>query len=114
MKITLVHPETRQVKLAKIGFSWTVLCFNFFPPLFRGDWKWGAIMFGCTILTGNISALVFMFIYNKLYINELLSKGYQANNEISRQLLINYGFINDDYDTYDHVVDDDDVDDFDF
>ncbi|MGO2265202.1 MAG: hypothetical protein ACTH54_00025 [Vagococcus salmoninarum] len=114
MKIALVHPETRQVKLAKIGFSWTVLCFNFFPPLFRGDWKWAAIMFGCAIITCNFSALVFMFIYNKLYIMELLRKGYQADNEISRQLLLTYGFIIDDYDTYDHIVDDEDIDPFDF
>ena len=31
------------VKECKVGFSWTILLFGFFPPFFRGDWKWGLI-----------------------------------------------------------------------
>ena len=76
MIITLKHPSgvTKQVKE---GFSWTTFFFGMFPALFRGDIKWAAIMFLCAWLTFGISWLVFPFIYNKLYIEELKLKGYK-------------------------------------
>ena len=46
-----------------LGFSWTAFFFNFFVPLFRGDFKWFLIF-------------LFPFIYNKFYTKDLLKKGY--------------------------------------
>lgn len=40
MKVMLKNENTGQIKQAKIGFSWTVFFFGFFPAIFRGDWKW--------------------------------------------------------------------------
>lgn len=61
----------------KKGFSWTMLLFGVFVPLVRGDWKWFVITMLAAIVTCGISWLVFPFIYNKLYLNDLLNKGYE-------------------------------------
>ena len=77
-KLRFENPHTGHIKEAPVGFSWTVLFFNFFPPLFRGDWKWCIIMFLLACLTLGVSALVFMFIYNKLYIKDLIGAGFKV------------------------------------
>lgn len=93
MKINLLNPNTNQIKQVKIGFSWTTFFFGCFPALFRGDWKWMIIQIVCSILTFGLSSLVFCFIYNKLYINDLLNAGYVAADESSKLALSNKGFI---------------------
>lgn len=65
-------------KTVKVGFSWTMLFFGIFVPLVRGDWKWGLISIVLASITFGISWLVFPFIYNKLYINDLKNKGYKV------------------------------------
>ena len=79
-KITFENPVSGQIREAPIGFSWTVLFFGFFPPLFRGDWKWAVIMFFLAMLTMGISNLVFMFIYNNFYVKDLIGSGYKAKS----------------------------------
>lgn len=76
--INFKNPMSGEMRRAPVGFSWTTLFFGCFPALFRSDWKWFAIMLLIGILTGGFSFLVFMFIYNKLYIKELINKGYKA------------------------------------
>lgn len=65
-------------KTVKVGFSWTMLFFGIFVPLVRGDWKYGLISIVLAPITFGISWLVFPFIYNNLYINDLKNKGYQV------------------------------------
>jgi len=65
------------VKIAPIGFSWTVFFFNGFPPLIRGHIVMGAIMMVLGFFTGGISGIIFAFFYNKMYVNYLLEKGYR-------------------------------------
>ena len=84
------------VKECKIGFSWTNFFFGAFTPAFRGDWKYCGIMVLCAFFTFGISWLVFPFLYNKLYINDLLKKGYTPASESDRKLLVFKGFIADD------------------
>lgn len=79
-KIVFENPRTGHIKKAPVGFSWTVAFFVFFPPMFRGDWKWAIIMFLLACITGGLSALVFMFIYNKLYIKDLIGAGFKATS----------------------------------
>jgi hypothetical protein len=74
------NPHNGQLREAPVGFSWTVFFFSCFPPIFRGDWKWFIIMFILAILTAGISGFVFIFIYNKLYIKELISSGYKVKS----------------------------------
>lgn len=100
MRVNLTNPTTHQVKQVKVGFSWTVFFFGFFPMLFRGDWKWFAITLLVQLVVGvptagigsGIVDIVLSFIYNKLYINDLLSAGYVPADKASADILLNKGF----------------------
>lgn len=63
-------------KVVKQGFSWTVFFFGALVPLFRGDIKWFLIMLFSGMFTFGLSNIVFIFIYNQKYIEDLLEKGY--------------------------------------
>ena len=91
--IVRLKDEMGMVKEAKIGFSWTTLFFGAFVPAIRGDWKYAGIMVVCAVITCGISSLVFPFVYNKLYIKDLLMKGFLPVSEVDRNLLIDKGFI---------------------
>ena len=67
-------------KEVKKGFSWTTLLFGSFVPLVRGDWFYFFISIVAAMLTFGISWLVFPFIYNRLYLERLLSKGYEIQH----------------------------------
>ncbi|HWI49942.1 MAG TPA: DUF2628 domain-containing protein [Rummeliibacillus sp.] len=94
MKVTLKN-DSGLTKEVKIGFSWTTFFFGFIPALFRGDLKWAAIMFILAAVAGVITAgfgawipgLVFSFIYNKLYIKDLIEKGYGPINDEDQSIL---------------------------
>ena len=73
----MMKNEIGQVKVVKEGFSWTMLFFGIFVPLYRGDWKWFLIILIANIFTYGWASVVFAFIYNKIYINDLLEKGYK-------------------------------------
>lgn len=79
-KIQFEHPKTGAIKEAPVAFSWTVFFFGFFPPLFRGDWKWAVIIFLVACITMGLGNLVFMFFYNKLYIKDLVGAGFKAKS----------------------------------
>lgn len=87
MHVQLVNAQGA-IKNVKLGFSWTTFFFGFFPALFRGDLKWAAIMFisSCFIglftlgLGAWIPGIIFSFIYNQMYIREMMEKGYRPAN----------------------------------
>ena len=78
--IMFENPHTGAIKEAPVGFSWTTFFFGFFPALFRGDWKWAVIQLLLALITFGLSWLVFVFIYNKLYIKDLIGSGYKAKS----------------------------------
>lgn len=84
------------IKECKVGFSWTNFFLGFFVPMFRGDWKFTLIQLAAAFMTCGISNLVFPFFYNKVYINDLLEKGYTPATEVDRGILVSKGFIADD------------------
>lgn len=75
MKKIFVNSEGAQIE-APQGFSWTVLLFGFFPPLFRGDILWAAIIFAAAIATSGLSSIVIAFFYNDIYEKSLAKKGF--------------------------------------
>lgn len=92
-KIVLENPKTGEIRSAPVGLSWTVLFFGFFPPLLRRDWKWATVILVSTFLTMGLSSFVFMVVYNKLYIKELIASGFEVKSvesgtieEISRKI----------------------------
>ncbi|AXK55120.1 MULTISPECIES: hypothetical protein [Pseudomonas] len=85
-KIIFKNPNTGAIKEAPVGFSWTVFFFGFIPALFRADWKWAAIMFLLAMFTFGLSNLVFMFMYNKLYVRDLIGSGFKAQSIASGDL----------------------------
>jgi hypothetical protein len=80
MKLTMENPNTGIIKRAPVGFSWTTFFFGVLPALFRGDLKWFCIQLLIACFTGGLSNLVFMFIYNKIFIKKLLEKGYKVRD----------------------------------
>jgi len=78
------HPQYGWLKNAPVGFSWTSLFFGPFPALLRGDYKWAAIIFGAAVVLaiptvgvgGWVVSIAAGILYNKLYIKELITKGY--------------------------------------
>jgi len=59
--------------------------FGFFPPMFRGDWKWAIIILLTALIAAAFSAgilgwipgLIGAFVWNKSYLNRLVSDGFQ-------------------------------------
>lgn len=93
--------QNNMMKECPTGYSWTTFFFGVFVPLMRGDIKWAAILFALcaliAIITAGIGAFfitpIFAFFYNKLYIKELLEKGYTGADDYSRNYLISNGLI---------------------
>lgn len=77
------------VKSAYEGWSWTVFLFGFWPPLFRGDFKWFGIglavallnMIAIQFVVGIITSLIWWFVfaakYNEWHKTDLLLTGFK-------------------------------------
>jgi len=89
----ILRNEQGVVKYTKLGFSWTTLLFGFFPALFRGDLKWAATMFLAASVTYGLTLLIFPFIYNRIYIKELIDNGYEAVGGNSQKVLTEKGLL---------------------
>jgi hypothetical protein len=92
MFITLKNELTGQTRESKIGFSWTTFFFGFIPAFTRGDMKNGFIQLFITFIIGPFAPLVYSFIYNKIYIKDLLQNGFRPNDQHSTNLLRAKGF----------------------
>lgn len=86
-QLTLKNPTTGEIKMAPVGFSWTTFFFGFWVSIFRADWKYAIIQFVLACFTWNLSSIVFGFIYNKLYVKDLLYKqGFKVTGSRSGNL----------------------------
>ena len=94
MKVVLQN-DAGLTKQVKIGFSWTTFFFGFIPALIRGDLKWAIIMLLLEAVFGSFTfgigawfvGIVFSFVYNKIYIKELIEKGYKPADDTARDAL---------------------------
>lgn len=88
-----INKYTGQYKTVPVGFSWGTLFFGFFLDIFRKEWKWAIIQFCLACITLGGSWLVMPFIYNKLYIKDLLSKDFIPVDEDQANYLFYKGII---------------------
>lgn len=80
------NPHNGKMKEAPVGFSWTTFFFGPFPMLFRGSWKWFAILLILALITWGLSNLVFCFLINKFFIKDLISDGFKAKSVMTGTL----------------------------
>ncbi|MBD2847097.1 DUF2628 domain-containing protein [Paenibacillus sp. IB182496] len=91
----LLKNQAGVTKSVKVGFSWTTFFFGFLVPLFRGDLKWCIILVILEAVFGSftlgigafVTGIIFSFVYNKLYIKELLEKGYAPATVRDQEIL---------------------------
>lgn len=81
--VNMRNSQTDQIKQVKVGFSWTMFFFGFWVPLFRGDWRWLVVMLLLDIIgiwsygtVSSIANIIMAFLYNKLYIEDLIKQGW--------------------------------------
>lgn len=78
------NSRTGERKTVPVGFSWTTLFWGFFPALIRLDWKnfliQAAVHLALLIfsigLLNFVASIVFAFIYNKMYIKDLMENNW--------------------------------------
>ena len=77
-KLILEHPHYGLIKQAHVGYSWTTPLFPKLPSLLRGDFKGFIIqlLLDCTLF---FPIFIFPSIYNKQYVQRLLSAGYKVH-----------------------------------
>ena len=92
MKV-FIKNSVGMTKPVKVGFSWTMLFFGCFVPLFRGDVKWAILSFILALITFGLSWLVMPFIYNKLYIKEMFEKGWVPADDMSKNAIKQHGIV---------------------
>ena len=74
-----------------VGFSWRAAFLGPFEPLIRGDLKWFFISLFAPFPTLGLFTLIFPFIYNKYYTQELIYEGFEPADEKAEMLLEEYG-----------------------
>lgn len=91
--ITLIN-DNGKIKKCKIGYSWTNMFLGFLVPIARLDFKNFIIQYIAFMLCGRISpTLSFFFLvimagfYNKIYIKDLVRKGYKPYSDEDNTLL---------------------------
>ena len=92
-KIKVKNERTGVTRESKIGFSWTALFFGCLVPLLRSDYKWFFASLIISLVTVGFFWLVFPFIYNKIYIKELLGNGFTPISDEDKNILIKKGWL---------------------
>ena len=96
-----------QIRIAKVGISWTTLWFGPLPALFRGDYYNFILMivldldyalvvlfFGLNWLTQfPWPSLVFAILYNMMYFKHSFNIGYRPADQRSRELLERFHYL---------------------
>ncbi|MFC6253118.1 hypothetical protein ACFP1H_00630 [Secundilactobacillus hailunensis] len=110
-----VVKEEGDIRISKVGFSYTTFLFSFLVPIFRGDWYNLLCMLGVnlgvvlglysihfsSIQTFNIVTSVLQFalsfvwgyLYNLMYFRHLFNRGYKPATQRSKDLLTSSGYL---------------------
>lgn len=91
-EITLIN-EFKLCKKAPIGFSWGVLLLGVVYSIIKKEWKWVIIQLGLDLVTFGLSRIVMPFFYNKLYVLDLLKKGFVPTTYYELECLAYEGIV---------------------
>ncbi len=91
-KVRIIHSVSGIAKDGYVGFSWTYLLFGWFVPVIRGELGVGVLHLIITFVSFGLSQLVFPFLYNRQYMNRMLTSGWaldtnDSNFDIAREKL---------------------------
>jgi len=91
-KVRIVHNVSGIAKNGYIGYSWTYLLFGWFVPVVRGELGVGVLHLVITLVSFGLSQLIFPFLYNRQYMNRMLTSGWvldiaDPNYDLARQKL---------------------------
>ncbi|MHA8110589.1 hypothetical protein ACYATP_03645 [Lactobacillaceae bacterium Melli_B4] len=109
---TFKNPETGELKISKVGFSYTALIFAFVPAMFRNDWY----NFFCIIFVDSAVAMlaaiffkqpigevyryteigtqiIWGLLYNMMYCRHLSNRGFVPTDQRSKDLLVKNHYI---------------------
>ena len=91
-EIRIIHSVSGIAKSGYVGFSWTYLLFGWFVPVIRGELGIGSLHLVITFVSFGLSQLVFPFLYNRQYMNRMLTTGWaldsnDPNYDIAREKL---------------------------
>lgn len=92
-EVTFISNYDNNYKTVPIGFSWSTLFLGFLPAILRKDWKWAIIQLCLDHVTFGLSWLIMPFFYNKLYIKDLLKKGFIPYDDEEANHLVYEGII---------------------
>jgi len=91
-KVRIIHSVSGIAKSGYVGFSWTYLLFGWFVPVIRGELGVGVLHLVITFVSFGLSQLIFPFLYNRQYMNRMLTSGWALDTndphyDIARQKL---------------------------
>ena len=91
-KVRIIHSVSGMGKNGYVGFSWTYLLFGWFVPVIRGELGVGVLHLVITFVWFGLSQLIFPFLYNRQYMNRMLTSGWRldpvdANYELAKRVL---------------------------
>ena len=91
-KVRIIHSVSGIAKNGYMGYSWTYLFFGWFVPVVRGELGVGVLHLVITLVSFGLSQLIFPFLYNRQYMNRMLTSGWvldiaDPNYETARQKL---------------------------
>ena len=75
-KVRIIHSVSGIAKSGYVGFSWTYLLFGWFVPVIRGELGVGILHLVITFVSFGLSQLIFPFLYNRQYMNRMLTAGW--------------------------------------
>ena len=91
-KVRIIHSVSGINKSGYVGFSWTYLLFGWFVPVIRGELGVGVLHLVITFVSFGLSQLIFPFLYNRQYMNRMLTVGWaldtnDPNYDIAKEKL---------------------------
>ena len=80
-KVRIIHSVSGIAKNGYVGYSWTYLFFGWLVPVVRGELGVGVLHLVITLVSFGLSQLIFPFLYNRQFMNRMLTSGWVLDND---------------------------------